>query len=67
MNLPISSKSAAVWSDIVARAIVAVVIVGTTAVAVLRGQELPEPWWPALVATLSFLYNARGPANGNSQ
>lgn len=54
--------------DPIARALVAVIITGTTAAAVLLPRELPPEWWPSLVAILAYLYNGnqRPPNNGGT-
>lgn len=40
------------------RAAISLVVVGATVAFIWSSKTIPEPWWPAMVAVLSYLYQA---------
>jgi hypothetical protein len=53
--------------DGLARFLIAISVVATTSTAILSGQQLPQEWWPTVVAVLAYLYNRSPiPPNGGT-
>jgi hypothetical protein len=40
------------------RALTALALTATTAALLVTGRPVPDPWWPVLVAVISYLYPA---------
>jgi hypothetical protein len=50
----------------IARVLIAAAAVIGTLVLIAVGTLIPDPWWPVIVAIVSYLFPAR-PANANRQ
>ena len=42
----------------ITRALTALALTATTAALLIAGKPIPDPWWPVLVAVISYLYPA---------